>query len=185
MSEVLGLDINTDLVVLSACNTAGEKPNQGEGFVGLTRSFLYAGTRRLLVSHWSVGSESTRDLMVATFTQLQAGQHPARRPDRGPPPVAEPDLAAGSSRLRFPRPSVFLGAVRGGGGLNEGHFPGSAGILPAVDWRRCPEAGEDAGAPRVGNRSPESVWIESVRTQCRKTVLSGAGSLAEDPTSER
>ena len=29
-------------------------------------------------------------------------------------------------------------------------FPGSAGILPAVDWRRCPEAGEDAGAPRVG-----------------------------------
>ncbi|MFO1429625.1 MAG: tetratricopeptide repeat protein [Candidatus Competibacteraceae bacterium] len=76
MSEVLGLDINTDLVVLSACNTAGEKPNQGEGFVGLTRSFLYAGARHLLVSHWPVGSESTRDLMVATFTQLQAGQAP-------------------------------------------------------------------------------------------------------------
>jgi len=89
MSEVLGLDINTDLVVLSACNTAGEKPNQGEGFVGLTRSFLYAGARRLLVSHWPVGSESTRDLMVATFTQLQAGQTPldalteARRQLRG------------------------------------------------------------------------------------------------------
>jgi CHAT domain-containing protein/Tfp pilus assembly protein PilF len=89
MSEVLGLDINTDLVVLSACNTAGEKPNQGEGFVGLTRSFLYAGARRLLVSHWPVGSESTRDLMVVTFTQLQAGQTPldalteARRQLRG------------------------------------------------------------------------------------------------------
>jgi len=76
MSEVLGLDINTDLVVLSACNTAGKKTNQGEGFVGLTRSFLYAGARHLLVSHWPVGTESTRDLMVATFTQLQAGQTP-------------------------------------------------------------------------------------------------------------
>ena len=49
---------------------------QGEGFVGLTRSFLYAGARRLLVSNWPVASESTRDLMVATFTQLQAGQTP-------------------------------------------------------------------------------------------------------------
>ncbi len=78
MSEVLGLDINTDLVVLSACNTAGDpqRGNQGEGFVGLTRSFLYAGARHLLVSHWSVASDSTRDLMVATFTQLQAGQTP-------------------------------------------------------------------------------------------------------------
>jgi CHAT domain-containing protein len=85
------LPINADLVVLSACNTAGDpqRGNQGEGFAGLTRAFLFAGARHLLVSHWPVGSESTRDLMVATFTQLQAGQTPldalteARRQLRG------------------------------------------------------------------------------------------------------
>ena len=85
------LPINADLVVLSACNTAGDsqRGTQGEGFAGLTRAFLFAGARHLLVSHWPVGSESTRDLMVATFTQLQAGQTPldalteARRQLRG------------------------------------------------------------------------------------------------------
>lgn len=80
MSEVLGLNLDTDLVVLSACNTAGEvapKDNRGEGFVGLTRTFLFAGARRLLVSHWNVDSAASRELMTATFTRLQAGQAPA------------------------------------------------------------------------------------------------------------
>jgi CHAT domain-containing protein len=85
------LPINADLVVLSACNTAGDpqRGNQGEGFAGLTRAFLFAGARHLLVSHWPVASDSTRDLMVATFTQLQAAQPPldalteARRQLRG------------------------------------------------------------------------------------------------------
>ena len=92
LQEVLDeLPLNTDLVVLSACNTAGDpqRSNQGEGFAGLTRAFLFAGARHLLVSHWYVASDSTRDLMVATFTQLQAGQPPldalteARRQVRG------------------------------------------------------------------------------------------------------
>ncbi|MCC8998171.1 MAG: CHAT domain-containing protein, partial [Candidatus Contendobacter sp.] len=80
MGEILGLKLDTDLVVLSACNTVGEvaqKENRGEGFVGLTRAFLFAGAHRLLVSHWSVDSAASRDLMTATFTRLQAGQLPA------------------------------------------------------------------------------------------------------------
>jgi CHAT domain-containing protein len=88
MSEVLGLNLNTDWVLLSACNTAGESASQGEGFVGLTRSFLYAGARHLLVSHWPVASQATRDLMIDTFTRLQ-------------PPLSLPDaLAAARHRLR-------------------------------------------------------------------------------------
>lgn len=69
MSKVLGLDLNAELVILSACNTSGkgEKAGEGEGFVGLTRSFMYAGTRSLLVTHWSVESRAARDLMVRTF----------------------------------------------------------------------------------------------------------------------
>ncbi len=90
MSEVLALRLGADLVVLSACNTAGE-PNAariGEGFAGLTRSFMYAGARSLVVSHWPVGSQATVALMTAFFEELKSGK---------PKPVA---LAAARKRLR-------------------------------------------------------------------------------------
>ena len=77
MKEVIeDMRLNAELVVLSACNTAGGEglTGDGEGFAGLTRAFLYAGARRLLVSHWSVESASTRDLIVETFRNLRAGQ---------------------------------------------------------------------------------------------------------------
>jgi CHAT domain-containing protein len=61
------------MVILSACNTSGrgDKTGSGEGFVGLTRSFMYSGGRSILVTHWSVESASARDLMVATFRNLK------------------------------------------------------------------------------------------------------------------
>lgn len=69
MSKVLGLDLNAEMVILSACNTSGkgDKAGEGEGFVGLTRSFMYAGAKSLLVTHWSVETHAARDLMVRTF----------------------------------------------------------------------------------------------------------------------
>lgn len=75
MSEVMSLKMNPDLVVLSACNTAGERleARNGEGFAGLTRAFMHAGARGLLVSHWSVESAATRDLVTDFFRRLQAG----------------------------------------------------------------------------------------------------------------
>jgi len=78
MSEVLGLDLNAEMVILSACNTSGrgEKADNGEGFAGLTRSFMYAGSKSLLVTHWSVESEAARDLMVETFKNMQKGGRP-------------------------------------------------------------------------------------------------------------
>jgi CHAT domain-containing protein len=78
MSEVLGLDLNTEIVILSACSTTGrgEKASSGEGFAGLTRSFMYAGGRSLLVTHWNVESTSARDLMVATFRELKVSSGP-------------------------------------------------------------------------------------------------------------
>ncbi|MBK7136411.1 MAG: CHAT domain-containing protein [Rhodocyclales bacterium] len=76
MSEVLGLRLDADVTVLSACNTAGEPENArgGEGFAGLTRSFMYAGTRSLVVSHWPVGSRATVALMTEFFRELAAGR---------------------------------------------------------------------------------------------------------------
>jgi CHAT domain-containing protein/Flp pilus assembly protein TadD len=77
MKEVIeDLELNAELVALSACNTAGEsaQANNGEGFAGLTRAFMYAGARSLLVSHWSVDSLSTEALMTSTFRNIKAGK---------------------------------------------------------------------------------------------------------------
>ena len=64
--------LGADLIVLSACNTAGGAGG-GEGFAGLTRAFMYAGARGLVVSHWAVESAATRDLMVEMFRRLRTG----------------------------------------------------------------------------------------------------------------
>ena len=65
-SEVAQLKLNADWVVLSACNTmAGETPS-AEALSGLARAF-FAGTRALLVSHWTVASDSATRLAIATF----------------------------------------------------------------------------------------------------------------------
>jgi len=76
MKEVIeDVELNAELVALSACNTAGEsvQANNGEGFAGLTRAFMYAGAKSLLVSHWSVDSQSTKALMTATFRNIRQG----------------------------------------------------------------------------------------------------------------
>jgi len=70
------VELDADLVALSACNTAGPsgQANNGEGFAGLTRAFMYAGARSLLVSHWSVDNLSTEALMTGTFRNIKAGE---------------------------------------------------------------------------------------------------------------
>jgi CHAT domain-containing protein/Flp pilus assembly protein TadD len=69
-SEVAQLKLNADWVVLSACNTmAGETPG-AEALSGLARAFFYAGTRALLVSHWTVASDSATRLAISTFEVL-------------------------------------------------------------------------------------------------------------------
>lgn len=73
MREVVEqMRLRAELIVLSACNTAGGAGG-GEGFAGLTRAFMYAGARGLLVSHWAVESTATRDLMIETFRRLRGG----------------------------------------------------------------------------------------------------------------
>ncbi|MDB5805826.1 MAG: uncharacterized protein JWN73_3148 [Betaproteobacteria bacterium] len=79
MKEVIeDVELNAELVVLSACNTAGETAatSNGEGFAGLTRAFMYAGAQKLMVSHWSVESASTQALVSGTFREVKAGKAP-------------------------------------------------------------------------------------------------------------
>ena len=69
-SEVAQLKLNADWVVLSACNTmAGDRPG-AEALSGLARAFFYAGSRALLVSHWTVESNAATRLSIATFDAL-------------------------------------------------------------------------------------------------------------------
>jgi tetratricopeptide (TPR) repeat protein len=81
MGEVLGLDLNAELVVLSACSTSGRsgRPESGEGFAGLARSFMYAGARNLMVTLWSVDSGATESVVTGMFERI-AGQISAPGP---------------------------------------------------------------------------------------------------------
>lgn len=67
LSEILGLRLNADLVVLSACNTAAGDGAGAEAISGLARGFLYAGARSLLVSSWPVETTSARLLTTSLF----------------------------------------------------------------------------------------------------------------------
>jgi CHAT domain-containing protein/Tfp pilus assembly protein PilF len=69
LDEVLQLKLpQTELVVLSACNTAGGD-GSGEALSGLARAFFFAGAKALLVSYWSVDDAATQALMTETFTR--------------------------------------------------------------------------------------------------------------------
>ena len=69
MGEILGLKLNADWVVLSACNTGAGSGAGAEAASGLARAFFYAGTRALLVTNWSVHSVSARELVTDLFTR--------------------------------------------------------------------------------------------------------------------
>lgn len=66
-SEVAGLKLDADWVILSACNTAGGGANSAEALSGLAKAFFYAGARSLLVSHWYVDSQATVALITQAF----------------------------------------------------------------------------------------------------------------------
>lgn len=65
--EILGLRLNADWAVLSACNTAAGDSVGTEAISGLGSAFFYAGAKAILVSNWPVHSDATRSLMIKTF----------------------------------------------------------------------------------------------------------------------
>ncbi len=67
LHEIFDLRLSADLVVLSACRTALGKEVRGEGLLGLTHGFFYAGAARLVVSFWSVSDRATAELMTRFY----------------------------------------------------------------------------------------------------------------------
>src|SRR5579859_1062614 len=79
MLDVYNMDLNADLVVLSACQTALGKEIGEEGLIGLTRGFMYAGAPRVVASLWKVDDEATAELMKKFYEgMLRDHQTPAQ-----------------------------------------------------------------------------------------------------------
>jgi len=78
--EIYNLELNADLVTLSACQTGLGKISKGEGVIGLSRALAYAGARRMLVSFWRVADESTSLLMQDFYRSVLAddGKNPGQ-----------------------------------------------------------------------------------------------------------
>jgi CHAT domain-containing protein/Tfp pilus assembly protein PilF len=118
-SEIAQLSLNADLVILSACNTAASDGTPGaEGFSGLSKAFLYAGARSLLVSHWAVISNSTVALMTRMAGHLEeqnVGRAEALR-------RAELDLMSDKDHPEFAHPLFWAPfVVVGEGGTISEH----------------------------------------------------------------
>jgi CHAT domain-containing protein/Tfp pilus assembly protein PilF len=78
LSDIYDLRLDADLVVLSACRTALGKEVRGEGLIGLTRGFMYAGAARVLATLWSIEDQPTADLMASFYRgMLRQGLSPA------------------------------------------------------------------------------------------------------------
>jgi CHAT domain-containing protein len=71
VSEVFGLNLNSRLVALSACQTGLGDLSQGDDIVGLSRAFLYAGSPAVIVSLWSVADQPTALLMTEFYKNLE------------------------------------------------------------------------------------------------------------------
>jgi Uncharacterized protein conserved in bacteria len=78
LHEIYNLNLPVDMVVLSACETGLGKKVRGEGLIGLTRGFMYAGARRVVASLWQVSDPSTSKLMKYFYqAMLKEGMPPA------------------------------------------------------------------------------------------------------------
>lgn len=72
--DVVGLRLNADWVILSACNTGTYEDREDQTLAGLVRAFFLAGSRSVLMTQWAVESESAKRLVVATLESFAQGQ---------------------------------------------------------------------------------------------------------------
>jgi CHAT domain-containing protein len=99
-SEIAGLKLDADWVILSACNTAAGDASGAQALSGLARAFFYAQARALLVSHWAVNSDATVKLITSAMRDMSQDGHIGRAEalrramlaliDKGAPQEAHP-----------------------------------------------------------------------------------------------
>jgi CHAT domain-containing protein len=77
LEDIYNLNLPVDMVVLSACDTGLGKEISGEGLLGLTRGFMYAGASRVVASLWKVNDVATAELMQRFYRGILHDQLPA------------------------------------------------------------------------------------------------------------
>jgi CHAT domain-containing protein len=104
LHDIYRLDLSADLVVLSACETALGREVRGEGLLGLSQGFMYAGARSLIASLWQVSDRATAELMTKFYRfMLNDGMPPAQA-------LREAQLASAAER-RWSDPYFWSGFV--------------------------------------------------------------------------
>src|SRR6185312_9311935 len=74
-SDVTGLDLDANAIILSACNSGGPgNSTSGESLSGLARAFFFAGARSMLVTHWSINDQTSAFLVADTLRRLAANE---------------------------------------------------------------------------------------------------------------
>jgi len=73
IKDIYNLQLNADLVILSACRTATGELQRGEGIISLARAFAYAGAKSIVTTLWKVDDERSKDLMLRFHRHLKAG----------------------------------------------------------------------------------------------------------------
>jgi CHAT domain-containing protein/Tfp pilus assembly protein PilF len=104
LHEVYNLQLNADLIVLSACETGLGKEIKGEGLIGLTRGFMYSGVPRVIASLWDVDDLATAELMKIFYRGLLKDGLPAAAALR----VAQVEM---SKQKRWASPYFWAGFV--------------------------------------------------------------------------
>ena len=102
MTEVMGLNMNADIVALTACQTGLGKQISGEGTMGMGRAFQYAGARSVLMSLWSVHEVASMNLIKSFFRNMKEGKNKSEA------------LAAARSEIRqngFDHPFFWAGFI--------------------------------------------------------------------------
>ncbi|MDA7427404.1 CHAT domain-containing protein [Primorskyibacter aestuariivivens] len=116
-SEAAQLELSADLVILSACDTAGSDGTPGaEGLSGLARAFIYAGARAILVSHWPVDDYAASVLTTGMLDRMYAATPRSRAEALQHSTL---DLLNDTSEDRFAHPRIWAPfVVVGEGGLD-------------------------------------------------------------------
>jgi CHAT domain-containing protein/predicted negative regulator of RcsB-dependent stress response len=99
LRDIYQLELPADLVVLSACRTGLGQQVRGEGMIGLTRGFMYAGASRVVVSLWRVDDEATAELMKRFYRHMLGKE---RLPAAAALRQAKMEMAEGDKRWSAP-----------------------------------------------------------------------------------
>lgn len=128
--EAAGLDLwGTKLVVLSACETGVGEVRTGEGVYGLRRALVLAGSESQVMSLWKVADEATRDLMVAYYRKLMAGEGRTEALRRVQLEMLRGQVRAGGGQARG------IGGTLSGKGSERSHPYFWAAFIQSGDWR--------------------------------------------------